>query len=466
MPKITKTGALKVSFFAILSVILVEGLAGILTGSLALVSDSAHAAFDALSTLILLVATRLSLKPADEDHTYGHGKIETIGALIGGVLLVVLAGAILILALLRLSTGSPMHPNFVGYAAAGYTMAVDFLRMGILTAALGSGSLTVRAGLYDAISDFASTALVFVALGLASIGYPAGDTVVSLILAAVLGYLSIRLIHSSSLELSDAVSGKLVQSILREIRKTEDVLKVKELRVRRVGEETFVDAVVAVSSYAEFVETHTIASRIEANLTKLLGKSSMLIHVEPLEWEVSLEQQIRSATSKVIGVHGVHNLSVASTGDGFYVSLHVQVDPSLDLDKAHKIAESVERDIEESVPQVRQVTVHLEPSIPETTTARIVDDEYVSETIRSIVQVYPAVLEISSVVTYSTADKLHINFNCLFAGDESISEIHDMVSKIEDSIREKFSNAIVTIHPEPGRTRGRRESLNKPSGRI
>lgn len=449
MPRITKTGALKVSLIAILSVILVEGLGGIFTGSLALLSDSAHAAFDALSTLILLVATSLSLKPADEDHTYGHGKIESLGALIGGVLLLVFASGILIAGVIRLSGGSTVHPSLVGYAAAGYTMAIDILRMTILTAALKTGSLSVKADLYHAISDFGSTALVFLALGLTSLGHPVGDTAVSLIIGALLGYLSLRLIHASSLDLSDAVSGKLVQSILREIRKTDEVLKCKELRVRRVGQVTYVDAVIAVSPYVGLADADTVASRIETNLTKLLGKSSILIHIEPLEWGVPVELEIRNATSKVAGARGLHNLSVASIEDGLYVTLHIQVDPSLPLEKAHEIAESVERGIEKSVPQVRQVTVHLEPSMPESTSGTMVDDRYISDTIRSIVQAYPAVFEISSVMIYSTGGKLHINVHCLFAGEEPVAEIHGMVSKIEEGIRQKFGNAIVTIHPEP-----------------
>lgn len=451
MPRITKTGALKVSLFAILTVILVEGLGGMLTGSLALVSDAAHAAFDALSTFILLVATTLSLKPADEDHTYGHGKIESLGALIGGIILLVLAIGILILAGLRLSVGAIVHPSIVGYAAAGYTMAIDILRMTILTAALRIGSLSVRADLYHAISDFFSTALVFVALGLTSLGYPVGDTAVSLMLAAFLSYLSLRLIHASSLDLSDAVSGKLVQSILREIRRTDEVLKCKELRVRRVGQVTYVDAVIAISPYVGLADADTVASRIETNLTKLLGKSSIMIHLEPLEWGVPIEHQIRNATSRVEGARSLHNLSVATIEDGLYVTLHVQVDPSLALDKAHEIAEAVEKSIEKSVPKVRQVTVHLEPSVPETTKGTMVDYKYISETIRSIVQTYPAVFEIKSIMIYTTGDKLHINVHCLFASDERISQVHEMISKIEESIRRQFSNAIVTIHPEPVR---------------
>ncbi len=451
MPRITKTGALKVSLLGIASVIAVEGFAALVTGSLALLSDSAHAIFDALSTLILLLATSLSLKPADDDHTYGHGKFESLGALIGGIVLLLLAIGIVALAAFRLSLGSTVHPTTLGYAAAGYTIGIDIVRMVILTAALKTGSLSVKADLYHAISDFFSTALVFVALGLTSLGYPVGDTAVSLVLAALLGYLSVRLIYASMLDLSDAVSGKLVQSILREIRKTDEVLKCKELRVRRVGQVTYVDAIIAVSPYAGIGDADTIAAKIENNLAKLLGKSSILIHLEPLEWDVPLELKIRDATSKVQGARGLHNLSVTKTGSGLYVTLHVQVDPKLPLDEAHGIAESIEKGIEVSVPGVRQVTVHLEPSMPESTKGRIVDDKYISERIRSVIQAYPDVLEISAITTYSTGDRLHINVHCLFAGDASISEIHEMISQIEESVRQKFSNAIVTIHPEPVR---------------
>jgi cation diffusion facilitator family transporter len=451
MPRISKTRALQVSLFAIASVIIVEGLAGILTGSLALLGDAGHAAFDALSTLILFVATTLSMRPADEDHTYGHGKIESLGALIGGITLLLLAIGITALAVLRLSTGSHAQPGFVGYVAASYTMCIEVIRISILSVALKTGSLSVRADLYHAASDLFSTGLVFVALGLASLGYPVGDTAASFVIAGLLGYLSLRVIYTSMLDLSDAVSGKLVQAVLREIKSTDEVLKCKSLRVRRVGEVTYVDAVCAVSPNVGITDADTIAARVEAKLTKLLGKATITIHMEPLEWGLPLELQVRNATNRVEGAKGLHNLSVTNVGNGVYVTLHVQVDPSLPLEKAHEIARSVEQGIEKSVPGVRQVTVHLEPSIPETGSGTIVDDKFVSDTVKAVVKSYPDVLEISAITTYRAERKLHINVHCLFSGDASISEVHEMISKIEESVRQRFENAIVTIHPEPVR---------------
>jgi len=430
-------------------VILLEGAAGLISGSLALLSDAGHAAFDALSTLILLVATSLALKPADEDHTYGHGKIESLGALIGGVILLLLVIGIAAMAFLRMSAGVHAKPGVIGYLAATYTIGIDMIRIGILSAAMGSGSLSVKADLYHAASDFVSTSLVFVALALTSLGYPFGDTAASFLIAGLLGYLSLRLIYTSMLDLSDAVSGKLVQAVLREIKRTNDVLNCKSLRVRRVGDETYVDAVCAVSPLAGITDADMIASRVEANLTRLLGKSTIMIHLEPFEWDLPAELRVRAEANKVEGAKGLHNVSVTNIGDALFVTLHVQVDPSLPLDEAHEIARSVERGIEQSIPKVRQVTVHLEPMMPETTKGTLVDDEYVSEAIQSIVRGYPDVQEISAMTTYRVERKLYINVHCLFSGSVPISEIHETISKIEENIRQQFGDAIVTIHPEP-----------------
>ena len=429
--------------------IILEGIAGITTGSLALLSDAGHALFDAVSTLILLVATGLSLRPADEDHTYGHGKIECLGALIGGIILLLLAIGVTSEAVLRISVGAHARPSLLGYVAATYTMAIEIIRMIVLSVALKSRSLTVKAELYHAASDFFSTSLVFVALGLTSFGYPVGDTIVSFVIAALLGYLSLRLIYSSMLDLSDAVSGRLVQSILREIKRTSDVLECKSLRVRRVGDVTYVDAVCAVSPVVGITDADAIAAKIENNLLKLLGKSEIMIHLEPLERGLPPEVRVRTATGKVEGARGLHNISIATVGDGLYVTLHVQVDPSLPLDKAHEIARSVEQGIEESVPRVRQVTVHLEPSMPESTNGTLVDDDYVSDAVRSAISAYPDVREISAIATYRVQGKLYINVHCLFSGSTPIAEIHEVVSKIEESVRQRLDNAVVTIHPEP-----------------
>jgi cation diffusion facilitator family transporter len=87
-----KLNALKISVIAIFSVVIIEVTIGSLVNSLAIISDGLHAFLDALSGIMLFFAVRASLKPPDEEHTYGHEKFETIGGLIGGIILIAVAG--------------------------------------------------------------------------------------------------------------------------------------------------------------------------------------------------------------------------------------------------------------------------------------------------------------------------------------------------------------------------------------
>ena len=106
---IRKVRVLQLSFIAIVSVVVLEGVIGLVTNSLAILSDAAHALFDSLTTLILLITTKLSLKPPDEEHLYGHGKMEPIGGLIGGVALIGLAAFLIIEAVASALSSKPMY---------------------------------------------------------------------------------------------------------------------------------------------------------------------------------------------------------------------------------------------------------------------------------------------------------------------------------------------------------------------
>ncbi|MDQ4056124.1 MAG: cation diffusion facilitator family transporter, partial [Thermoproteota archaeon] len=116
---------LRLSLIAIVSVVIFEFCAGVIANSLSLITDSAHALLDAGVTGILLIAARLALKPRDIEHTYGHGKIETVGGFIGGVALFVLALFFIYEALARITIDSAgsllVKPGFLGFAAVLYT---------------------------------------------------------------------------------------------------------------------------------------------------------------------------------------------------------------------------------------------------------------------------------------------------------------------------------------------------------
>lgn len=279
-----KLRVLKLSFIAIFSVVIVEGIIGLLVSSLAILSDAAHALFDTVTMIILFLTTKMALKPPDQEHTYGHAKIESIGGMIGGITLLVLAGILLSEAWLRITTQAlPVHPEPIGFIAVFYTLGIDIFRVTLLSgvAASGDASMTVRASLFHALADFASTVIALIGFGLASLNYPSGDTFASIVLSGFLIYLSINLLRSSYGDLIDTVPGDLAERMRQEVLKAQGVIRCRELKVRRVGEKYSVEITVTTPETISLKEAHDLTVRIEKNIAKTFGECAVTIHVEP-----------------------------------------------------------------------------------------------------------------------------------------------------------------------------------------
>jgi len=440
---------LQLSFIAIVSVVVIEGIIGLVTNSLAILSDAAHALFDSLTTLILLITTKLALKPPDEEHLYGHGKIEPIGGLIGGVALIGLAAFLIIEAGIRISLNVKIEHLPIGFWAVGYTLAVDFFRIGTLWGKSES-SLTLKASFYHAFSDFASTIIALLGFGLTYIGFDdRADATASIILGSLLIYLSIGLVRSSGSELSDAISKSVVADIRKEILNTKGVTVCKELKARRVGTKTYVETTICVPDSMGLAEAHDVASQIETSIIRLCGDSSVTVHIEPVGVEKPIEKQIESLATVVKGVKGVHNLSSVYSKGKLYITLHALLDPQLSIEEAHNIAEKIEENLKRQIEDIENVTVHIEPYARKVRKELIIEDAEVQKMIRQIVEAHPNIRRLNRIVTYLSEKRRYINIDCSFDKGVSVEAMHDTVSQVEREIKKRFKGAVVTIHAEP-----------------
>jgi cation diffusion facilitator family transporter len=407
--------------------------------------------FDTITTLILLVTTRLALKPPDEEHLYGHGKIEPIGGLIGGIALIGLAAFLFYEAMTRIFFGAQdVNHDPLGFVAVGYTLAVDFFRIGTLWGK-SENSQTVKASFYHAFSDFASTVIALIGFGLIFI--PGSDdridSAASIVLAFLLIYLTIGLIRSSGLELSDAISKQVVTDIRKGIQDTEGVSTCKDLKVRKVGEKTYVETTVCVPDSMDLAAAHEVASRIESNIVQSHGESVVTVHIEPVGEGKSIKKEIEAAVMKVEGVREVHGISSVFSKGKLYITLHVLVKPRLSVEEAHNIAENVEKKLRADIPDVENVTVHSEPDVPKLSRRFAAEEEQVRSSVRQIVAKYPDIQRLNRIVTYAGENRLFVNIDCSVDKSVPVEAIHHTVSHVEAEIRRKFKDAVVTIHVEP-----------------
>lgn len=442
---------LKLAAIAITSVVFVEMIIGLTANSLAIVSDGLHAMFDVLITIVLFLAVRESAKPADEEHMFGHEKFESIGGFVGGLSLAIIALLLVYEAVLRIMRGQSINPGLEipGFIAIGYTLCVDFFRVRTFSKTRKIESATMRVGYYDAIADMSSTLVALAGFGSAAFGFRYGDSISSLILAGLLIYLSVKLVWSSGMELTDAISKDLAEMVKHEIVGTQGVCKLESLKMRKAGEKTYVEATVQVPDYLDFGEAHELTSKIESSIKNVCGNCDIVIHTEPYEKGIPTEKLVENLAIGVQGVKEVHEVSVVHTEGKLYVTLHANVDPKMSVEAGHEIAQEIENTIEKRIPEVENVAVHIEPFSPKTRKGSAIDEKEIRRTAESIVEKHRQAIRIKGIVTYMARKKLHINIDCSFAKQITIEEAHKIASQIEEQLRERFPETVVTLHMEP-----------------
>ena len=447
---VQRTRVLQISLIAIFSAFLVELIFGLISNSLALITDSIHALLDSVVTLVLLLAARMAIKPPDAEHTYGHGKIESLGGLIGGIAIFLIACFFIYESINRIQSPPPsVLPGLFAIIGGLYTIGVDIFRIVLLRRSIKKiGGATLKADFYHAFMDLGSTLIAIIGIVLVSYGLYHGDFVAALILGGLLAVLSIKLIYKTALDLTDIISPELVKNVKEIAISTEGVIDAESILMRRSGDTIFADVTISLRGDTSFDKAHEISNNVERNIKDHISNASITIHFEPNWEEVPLDAKILDIAKSIDGVKGVHNVSTHKTKGKTYSNLHVMVDRDINLLSAHKISEIIEQKIQENIPEIEHATIHLEPfvTIPENFN---VEDKITEEKIKNILEKYSEIKKIGRIVSLNFENILKIDIDCSFDKELSIEKVHDLTSKIERVIREEIKNAVITIHPEP-----------------
>ena len=447
---VNRTKVLQISLLAIFSAFLVELIFGLISNSLALITDSIHALLDSVVTIILLLAARMAIKPPDAEHTYGHGKIESLGGLIGGIAILLIACFFIYESIHRLQSPPPnILPGLFAIIAGLYTIGIDIFRIALLRRSIKKmGGAILKADFYHAFMDLGSTLVAIAGIALASYGLYYGDFVAALVLGGLLAALSVKLIYKTAMDLTDIISPELVKNVREIAIATTGVIDADPILMRRSGDTIFADITISLRGDSSFDKAHEISNNVEKNIKNKISNAAVTIHFEPNWKDVPLDAKILDIVKNVEGVKGVHNVSTHKTNGKIFSNLHVMVDREINLSSAHKISEIVEQKIQDNIPQIEHATIHLEPfvQIPENLN---LEDKVTEEKIKIMLEKYSEIKKIGRIISLNFENILKIDIDCSFDKELSIEKVHDLTSEIEHVIRAEIKNSVITIHPEP-----------------
>src|SRR5919108_3794666 len=351
-----------VSILAAVVLIVVKLVTGLATGSLGLLSEAAHSGTDLVAALLTFFAVGVAGRPADPGHPYGHGKAEHLAALAEAALLVLISLAIAAEAIARLAgTGGDVDVPWwalaviVGVMPSGATRSLVPLRppRRFASPAFASSALHFA-------GDLAGSTAVLIGLIVARAGYPGGDAVAALFVAALVLLAASRLISRNVDVLMDRVPARAHEAARAAIEKLGPAVQLRRLRMRSAAGHHFADVVVGVPPAAGVEQGHAFASSVEEAVERAVPGADVVVHVEPQEAD-AIRERAHAAALRDARVREIHNIAVLEVGDRIEVSLHVKLPGSLPLEEAHEVAEAVERAILQADSNVDAVHTHIEP---------------------------------------------------------------------------------------------------------
>jgi cation diffusion facilitator family transporter len=256
---------------------------GILTGSLGILSEALHSGLDLIATAITWVSLRISDKPADKDHHFGHGKVENFSAFIETLLLLITCVWIVYEAVGRLVSGN-MHieVNAWSYVVVITSIVIDLSRSRALSrVAKKYNSQALEADALHFSTDIWSSAVVLVGLVCANFGIYIADCIAALCVAVIVIYISIKLGKRSINVLLDRVPEETNIQIIELMQRIEEIRFFHDLKIRASGADIFVDVTIHVNPELKIGEAHEISTNVEQKIKALKPRCYVHIHTEP-----------------------------------------------------------------------------------------------------------------------------------------------------------------------------------------
>lgn len=427
------------------------------TGSLAILSQALDSLVDIVALALVFLAVRISGRPADESHHYGHAKAENLVAFAQTLLVGAVLCAVIVEAARRLS-GAPGMVDAPG-AAIGIMVAslvIDGLRWRYLVGiAATEGSAALRAGALNIVADVGTATVALVSLLLVDRGFPRADAVGALAVSAGVLVAAVRLGKRSVDVLMDRAPDAPVEAIEAATTAAHGVAETRRVRVRESGNRLFTDVTVAAGRTTSLERAHDIAQDVEREIERVAPGTDVVVHVEPVAQTGELFERVQAAASRSEGVHEVHNVSVQAFDNadnrGLRVTLHAKVAPGLTLEEAHRLSDDVERAVAAELEQDVRVDTHIEP-LEGTAAASDVTglrDDIVS-TFKSLACEEPDVVDCHEVLVSSAGAGLSVVAHVTGRGDLPLSRMHDASNRLEKAMHSAHSEiGQVLIHFEP-----------------
>jgi len=447
------------SVLAALVITSLKIVVGIATGSLGILSEAAHSGLDLIAALMTFFSVRVSDKPADADHQYGHGKVENFSAFIETGLLLLTCIWIVYESIWRLFFHSvEIEPNVAAFVVMLLSIGIDAWRsraLGRIAAKYDSQALEADALHFS--TDIWSSGVVIVGLALVLLGrryqvawLRQSDPIAALFVAGVVVSVSWRLARRTIDALLDAAPSGVRSQIVDRIGTVDGVLEVDRVRFRKAGNRYFADVSVGLERNFTFQRTEQVSDAVTSRVREVLPDADVMVHPVPRARRTeNIFDRVRAVATR--HNFNVHDVSVQDLNGQLHVEQHLELDEQLSMKQAHDEVTRLETEMRAEIPEIATILTHIE-SEPATieTGEEIVREPELEQRLKDIVKEFPDVMDVHEFQFKKVRARLYVSCHCTLPDDMPLSRVHDVQTSLEIRFKHDAPELFrVLIHPEP-----------------
>lgn len=450
----TKQKVALASIFASAALTLGKLVAGVLSGSLALISEALHSLLDTGATIITYYAVRASDKPADDEHHFGHGKIEAVAALAETGLLIALAVGVVVEAIRRLGGhAAEVNATWLTFAVLGVVIVVDFVRWRTMArVAKETKSDALASGALHFASDLVSSTLVVIGLIATLYGYPQADSLAAIGLALFIGVAGYKLGRKTIDTLTDVAPVGLATEVRTVVQAVPGVASVDSIRLRPSGAQVVGEVGITVPRTFPLDRVVRIKDEVGAAIARATPEVNVTVTANPraLDNETVLERVLLTAALRRLPVHHV---TVQEIDGRISVGMDIELDARMSQGAAHAIASRLETALRDELGQEIEVDTHIEPLEVRELEGHNADDATlarIAQTLAAHAAEGGVLSDVHNVRARTTSAGLVVNYHCRVDPHLTVKQVHEAVDGLDRRLRNTMPGlARIVGHAEP-----------------
>jgi cation diffusion facilitator family transporter len=478
-PHAAKRSAAIFSVLAASVITLLKLITGIFTGSLGMLSESAHSGIDLIASVITLFSVQVSDRPADEDHNYGHGKVESLAAFVetgimfGSCIWLVSEAVHRILFHNHLA----LRQSWVPFAVLLCSIGVDFTRSRTLgriarehrSDALAADSIHFATDMWASLAVMLGLAATFAGERYRLPWLEYADPIAAIVVAGVILRVSWRLALHTIDALLDATpttdpttnqpqsKDQLRSNLIHDLTAIPGVMSVDRLRTRRSGANYFADVTLGMPRNLTFQRSEQLTMAATEAVQRHLPGADVVVHTVPTaSIAESVHDRIRAVAAR--RNLAIHEITVQQIDDGLHVEQHLEVDETMSLRQAHELVTDLEAEIRSEIPAIASILTHIEsePATIERPSLEI--DRNLEQRLRHAAAAFPEILDIHDVfvtrsrsrATNNNSEHVQVSCHCTLPDDLPMARVHAVITALEGAFKLDAPEVDrLLIHPEP-----------------